>query len=140
MEPYNYAITWYPLEAEQKHDMKPKILAHGMLVADSQLSAYKQMVDMVTADMALEAEQIEFMAKPFISEQSCETKKDIGGSILYNFYLNNDVYELRTSTASLDDFIKGTFLNYTNESKQPALPQAMMMIDILAIIKDDKKL
>ena len=140
MEPYNYAITWYPLEAEQKHDMKPKILSHGMLVADSQLSAYKQMIEMVTSDMALEAEQIEFMAKPFISEQSCETKKDIGGSILYNFYLNNDIYELRTSTASLDDFIKGTFLNYTNESKQPALPQVMMMIDIIAIIKDDKKL
>jgi hypothetical protein len=140
MEPYNYVITWYPIDAEKNYDIKPKVLFHGMLVADSQLSAYKQMIEMVTADMALEAEQIEFMAKPFISEQSCETKKDIGGSILYNFYLNNDVYELRTSTASLDDFIKGTFLNQTNESKQPPLPQAMMMIDILGIINDDKKL
>jgi len=140
MEPYNYVITWYPIDAQKKYDVKPKVLFYGVLVADSQLSAYKQMIEMVTADMALEADQIEFMAKPFISDQSCDTKKDIGGSILYNFYLNNDVYELRTSTASLDDFIKGTFLNYTNDSKQPSLPHSMMMIDILAIINDDKKL
>ena len=140
MEPYNYVIIWYPIDAQKKYDVKPKVLFHGVLVADSQLSAYKQMVQMVTADMALEADQIEFMAKPFINENSCETKKDINGSILYNFYLNNEVYELRTSTASLDDFIKGTFLNYTNESKHPPLPQAMMMLDILAIINDDKKL
>jgi len=140
MEPYNYVITWYPLEAEKKHDLMPKILYQGILVADSQLSAYTQMVQMVTADMALEADQIEFMAKPFINEKSCDTKKDINGSILYNFYLNDNIYELRTSTSSLDDFIKGTLLNYTNESRQPDLPQSMMMIDILGIIKDDKKL
>jgi len=140
MEPYSYVITWYPLDEEKTHGLKAKILGSGVLVADSLLSAYKQMIDMVSIDMVLEAEQIEFMAKPFISSDSCETKKDIGGNMLYNFYLNNSVYELRTSTASLDDFIKGTFLNYTNESKQPALPQAMMMIDIIAIIKDDKKL
>jgi hypothetical protein len=140
MEPYNYVITWYPIDAEKKYDVKPKVLFHGILIADSQLSAYKQMVEMVTADMALEADQIEFMAKPFINENSCDTKKDINGSILYNFYLNNSMYELRTSTASLDDFIKGTFLNYTNEPAQPDLPQSIMMIDILGIINDDKKL
>jgi membrane protein involved in colicin uptake len=140
MEPYNYVITWYPIDAQKKYGVKPKVLLHGILVADSQLSAYTQMVQMVTADMALEADQIEFMAKPFINEKSCDTKKDINGSILYNFYLNNSMYELRTSTASLDDFIKGTFLNYTNESGQPDLPQAMLMIDVLGIINDDKKL
>ena len=140
MEPYSYVITWYPMKEEETYGVKPKILDHGMLIADSQLSAYKQMVEMTTADMALQAEQIEFMVKPFITEQSCPTKKDVGGSMLYNFYLNNDVYELRTSTASLEDFIKGTFLNYTNEPKTPELPQAMLMIDVLGIINDDKKL
>jgi hypothetical protein len=140
MEPYNYVITWYPIDAQEKYGVKPKVLFHGILIAESQLSAYKQMVEMVTVDMALEADQIEFMAKPFINEKSCDTKKDINGSILYNFYLNNSMYELRTSTASLDDFIKGTFLNSTNEPGQPDLPQAMMMLDILAIINDDKKL
>lgn len=140
MEPYSYVITWYPLKEEKNHGVSAKILGHGMLVADSQLSAYKQMVELVSIDMVLEAEQIEFMVKPFITEQSCPTKKDIGGSMLYNFYLNNDVYELRTSTASLEDFIKGTFLNYTNESKTPELPQAMLMIDVLGLIKDNTKL
>ena len=140
MEPYNYVITWYPVKDNTDSTPQPEILAHGVFIAKDQLSAYKQMVDMVSIDMALEAEQIEFMAKPFIESKSCNTKKEIGGNMLYNFYLNNSMYELRTSTASLEDFMKGTFLNYTNDSKEPELPQAMMMIDVLGLLNDDKKL
>lgn len=140
MEPYNYVITRYPLKEEKEQGMKPIIMNHGILIADSQLSAYKEMINLITIDQTLEAEQIEFMAKPFITNESCQTKKDISRNMLYNFYLNNSTYELRTSTASLEDFMKGTFLNYTNDSREPELPQAMMMIDVIALLNDDKKL
>lgn len=140
MEPYQYSITWYPTKEQEEANGFPKILYHGMFIAKSQLDAYTKMIDIVTADEALEADQIEFMAKPFVEPTSCKTKKDIGNSFLYNFYLNDNVYELRTSTASLEDFIKGTFLNYDNGYKQPELPMAMLMIDVLGLLKDDNKL
>ena len=140
MEPYQYAITWYPNEQQNGVNDSPRILYHGMFVADSQLTAYKKMIDMVSSEQALEAEQIEFMAKPFLDDASCKTKKDISENFMYNFYMDNTYYELRSSTASLEDFIKGTFLNYNNDTRKPGLPKAIMMIDVLALINDDKKL
>lgn len=140
MEPYHYSINWYPTQEQKENGEVPKVLQHGVFITDSQFSAYVKMIDMVEPDKALEAEQIEFMAKPFLDSSSCNTKKDIGDTLMYNFYVGNIHYELRSSTANLDDFMKGTFLNYVNDYKKPELPKAMMMIDVMALINDDKKL
>ncbi len=132
MEPYQYIITYNPENAD------PTIWYQGLLMADSQKGAFKKMIDIVTAEQALEADRIEFWAKCFIDEKSCPTKKDMGDSISYKYYMNENIYELRNSTVSLEDFLKGSFMNYINPQLPKDLPMVMMMIDVLGLLNDDK--
>ncbi len=136
MEPYNYVITWYPTDEQKTNGSIPRVISHGFVIASSQLDAFTKMVAMVDAADALEAEQIEFCGKPFISSLDCPTKKSIGNS--YNFYLDNTIYEVKTSTAEPSFFMDG-FINTPYEVAMK-LPKKMLMIDVLSLINDDKTL
>jgi hypothetical protein len=39
---------------------------------------------------------------------------------------------------SLEDFLKGSFMNYMNPQLPKDLPMVMMMIDVLGLLNDDK--
>lgn len=137
MEPYTYVITFYPTQEQYKQGINAEIVSSGMIIASDQKDAFVKMLEKVSSEH--DPESIEFMAKPFMDESSCSTKKEIGNNILYNFYLNDNVYELRSGTVSLSDFMSNTFLNNNYQYNQP-LPKVMMMIDVLALTKEDNKL
>lgn len=136
MEPYNYVITWYPTDEQKANGSIPRIISHGFLTASDQLNVFTQMVTLVNATDALDAEQIEFAAKPFLSESECPTKKSIGSS--YNFYIDNTMYEIKSSTAEPSFFMQEFIAN--NYEIKTKLPKKMMMIDVLSLINDDKTL
>lgn len=136
MEPYQYVITYHPHLDDFQNS--PRILHHGILMACSQRDAFTKMVKVVTPEEALEADLIEFRVKPFIDEKSCPTKKDIGGTVSYGYCMNDNVYEFRNTTVSLEDMLKGSFMNYMNNLPVPELPKVMTMIDVLGLINDDK--
>jgi hypothetical protein len=137
MEPYQYIISHHPHHDDPNRTAK--VLHQGVLMADSQKTAFLKMLDVVTADEALEADLIEFRAKPFVDDFSCPTKKDMGSTISYRFYSSDNVYEFRNTTVSLEDLMKGSFMNYlNNEEIEPELPMTMSMIDVLGLKNDDK--
>lgn len=138
MEPYSYVITWYPTQEQVEKGEAPIIIAHGILVSSSTFDAYVKMVDMVSKGE--DVEQVQFMAKPFLESKSCSTKKELGKYYLQNFYMDNDTAELYNTTYNINDLIKNSF-NYNNDYSYPReLPNVMMMVDILALINNDKKL
>lgn len=136
MEPYQYIISHHPPADDSNRTAT--VLHQGVLMADSQIGAFKKMVDIVTTDEALEADLIEFRAKPFVDESSCPTKKDMGNTYSYRYYMNDNIYEIRNSTISMEDLLKGSFMNYLNEEPKPDLPKVMSMVDVLGLLNDDK--
>ncbi len=136
MEPYQYVISHHPHHDDPNRTAT--ILHQGLVMADCQKTAFVKMLDIVTADEALEADLIEFRAKPFVDDYSCPTKKNMGNTVSYKFYSTDDFYEFRNSTVSLEDLIKGSFMNYMNNQLEPELPTIMNMIDVLGLINDDK--
>ena len=135
MEPYNYVITWYPTDEQKASGILPRIISHGFLIASDQRDVFTKMVDLVNADDALDAEQVEFSAKPFLTESECQTKKMTNS---YNFYLDNTFYEIRSSTAEPSYFMTGMESNSYEIAIK--LPKKMLMIDVLSLINDDKTL
>lgn len=136
MEPYQYIITHHPESDDPNRSAK--VLHQGVLLASSQKEAFVKMLNVVTADEALEADLIEFRAKPFIDDDSCPTKKNMRNTYSSRYYMNDNIYELRNTTMSLEDFFKGSFMNYLNSEPLPDLPRVMAMLDVLGLINDDK--
>ena len=136
MEPYQYIISHHPHHDDP--DRRATVLHQGILMASSQRDAFVKMLNVVTADEALEADLIEFRAKPFVEDDSCPTKKKMGNTYSSKYYMNDNIYEFRNSTISLEDFFKGHFMNYMNEMPLPELPRMMGMLDVLGFINDDK--
>lgn len=131
-QPYTYVITWYP--APEKTDDKARILHTGVLVATSQEEAFYQMVNIVKPGNTLDPEEIEFMAKPFLEDHGCTTKRNLAYD-LYKLYFNNNTWSVKNSTEGWSDH---GFQAYDYE--KPKVPKAMMMIDVLALINDNKTL
>lgn len=136
MEPYQYIITHHPHADDPNRSAK--VLHQGVLMASSQKEAFVKMLRVVTADEALEADLIEFRAKPFIENDSCPTKKDMRNTYSSKYYMNDNIYEFRNTTMSLEDFLKGSFMNYMNSEPLPEMPRTMNMLDVLGFINDDK--
>lgn len=136
MEPYQYVITHHP--QQDGINGIAAVLHQGILMADSQKNAFVKMIGIVSPNEALDAEFIEFRAKPFIDDFSCPTKKDIGNTVSYKFYSTDNFYEFKNSTISLEDLLRGSFMNYLNNDTEPELPMVMSMIDVLGLTKDDK--
>ncbi len=136
MEPYQYVISHHPHFDDPNRG--PAVLHQGILMAFSQRDAFIKMLNIVTADEALEADLIEFRAKPFIDEDSCPTKKDMGSTVSYKFYSSNDYYEFKNSTVPLEEFFKKSFINYMNSEPVPEMPRVMPMLDVLGFLNDDK--
>jgi len=137
-QPYSYVITWYPTSEQLINGDTPRVIAHGMVVSSSIMDAFTKMIPFVPKEE--DVEQVEFMAKPFIESSSCQTKKDIGKSFLYNFYMNNDILELQSTTYNINELIKNSFNNQNNYSYSQDVPNVMMMVDILALLNNDKTL
>jgi hypothetical protein len=131
-QPYTYVVTWYP--APENMDEKPRILYSGVIIAASQEDAYYQMVNIVKPGNTLDPEEIEFMAKPFLDDYGCDTKRSLAHE-LYKFYMNNNTWSVKNSTEGWSDY---GFKSYDYE--KPKVPKVMMMIDVLALINDNKTL
>ncbi len=132
-KPYQYVAIWHPTKSEEREGIVPKVYSNGIVVAKSMYNAYQAVAKELTPMHDNDAEQIEVYMKPFMDEESCPTKSDIGSA--YSFFAENTIVYWRSSTASLDDFIKDTFTNQENRK----LPGNMYLIDIFNLINNDKK-
>lgn len=132
MQPYTYVITWYP--GVDNPGKEPRILHHGLLMADSQLSAFSQMLTIAKPGNDYDPEEIEFMAKPFLDGTGCDTKKSLSNDF-YQFLLNDTTWAVKNNTGGWNDH---GFQSYNYE--KPKVPNAMMMIDVMALLNNDKTL
>lgn len=131
-QPYSYVVTWYP--GSDNLNEKPRILYSGVLIALSQLDAFIQMVNIVKPGNTIDPEEIEFMAKPFLDDHGCDTKRSLAHD-LYKLYMNNNTWSVKNSTEGWNDY---GFQSYDYE--KPKTPKVLMMIDVLAMMNDNQKL
>lgn len=133
-EPYLYIITHYP--SVKVPGIQAKILYSGNFIADSQESAFRQMLELMntgyTADK-YDPEEVEFIAKPVLDEYTY-AKKKAQAMNLYNSYFNKTWDSVNSTSVWFDSGFQSMMPD------KPSLPKAMMMIDVIALVNDDKKL
>lgn len=131
MEPYTYVVTHYP--SIKIPGIEASILYSGIMLADSQETAFRKMLDMIESDKNYDPEQVEFIAKPVLEEDTY-AKRKTEAMDLYNTYLKNAWSNVNSTAPFLD------YGFHNHMPKKPSLPKSMMMIDVIALVNDDKKL
>jgi len=134
MEPYIYVITHYP--SIKIPGTETKILYNGTFVADSQESAFRQMLEIMNTGYAgnkYDPEEVEFIAKPVLDE-STYAKRKAQAMNFYNSYINNTWGPANSTSMWSDSGFQSLMPD------RPSLPKSMMMIDVIALVNDDKKL
>jgi hypothetical protein len=131
MEPYNYVITHYPSVKMPGADAK--ILYNGMMLADSQETAFRKMLEIVESGDNYDPEEVEFIAKPVLEEENY-AKRKAAAMDLYNSYLKNSWSNVNTTVV----WSEYSFQHLMPD--KPSLPKVMMMIDVIALMRNDKKL
>lgn len=132
-QPYSYVITWYPYE--KNSGKEAQILYSGTILGSSQKDVFSKMVDMVD-ESTHDPEEIEFMAKPFLDDDSCKTRKELDVYIAYIKDLSGFNSTAPWSDTGFQHFFPSDFPNKIKLD----IPKAMMMIDVLGLLRNDNTL
>lgn len=130
MEPYSYVITWYPTEDQVTEGKLPEVLAHGFVVADSQLAAFVEVLDRVPKAYRNDVEQVELIAKPVVEEKTiCSGKDELFN--YFNYMIKNIDYITEYTISNSNNLDSEITVSYNMK-----LPKKLMVVEVLAILND----